>query len=387
MKVAMISDWYPPKLGGVETLVHELAKHLDKKPGIEVEVITQDFSSIFSFHDKIEEEDGVKVRRLAGITGPIWKVYFHPELPLKMKALFKEEDYDVIHTHHIFTLLSVLSTLVAKEMHPRRKCIATTNHTYHAKSISRLFAPPRLFASYSTKAADRVFVGSEAASKIVEDICDPSKIRKVRYGVPLDGFNPKKKSKDLRNELGVESDTFMLFVGRFGKRKGVEYLIRALKRAEDKLEEAKLVLVGKGPKEKTYREMIDKMGLEDKVIIAGYQPKEELQKFYASCDFTVFPSVRDESFGRVLPEAMASGKPYIATDIPGFDEVFEEGTGYLVPPKDTESLAEKVVELHENVDIRKEMGDRGREMAEEKFGWGKIVDKTVEVYDEVISQV
>lgn len=387
MKVAMISDWYLPKLGGVETLVHELAKHMDKRSGIDVEVITQDFSSTFTFKDKCTREDGVRVRRLAGITEPIWKTYFHPELPFKIKKLFKTQDYDVVHTHHFFTLLSVLSTAVAKEMHPRRKCVAATNHTYHARSDSLIFRLPKFFASFAGRSADRIFVGSEAAAKIAREVCDPNKIRKLGYGVPLDGFNPKKKSEKLREKLGVESGLLILYVGRFGKRKGVEYLLQAFDLARKELENAKLVIVGKGPKEKTYRKIMKKLNLEDRVRIEGLKPKKELQKFYASCDFTVFPSVRDESFGRVIPEAMASGKPYIATEIPGFNEVFERGTGFLVPPKDSESLSEKMIELGSDEKLRREFGKKGRKTTVKKFNWNKIIDKILEAYNEVLSQV
>lgn len=385
MKVAMISDWYLPKLGGVEILVHELSKYMDKRPGVEVEVITQDFSKTFSFKDKCSYEDGIKVRRLAGITGPIWKTYFHPELPFKIKRLFKTEDYDVIHTHHLFTLLSVLSTAVAEKMHPRISCIVATNHTYHARSDSLIFKAPKFFASFAGKSADRLLVGSDAAGKIAEDICDPEKIRKINYGVPLDEFNSKKKSKKLRKKIGVNSGIMILYVGRFGKRKGVEYLIQAFKQGEDELEDAKLILIGKGPRKGTYQKLIKKLYLEDKIKIEGLKSRGELEKYYASCDFAVFPSVRDESFGRVIPEAMASGKPYIATEIPGYNEVFEDGTGFLVPPKNPELLSEKMIELHNDNKLRKRFGKRGRKIAIEKFNWNKIVDKILEVYNEVLS--
>lgn len=385
MKVAMVSDWYLPKLGGVETLVHEFSRCMNNLEEVEVEIITQDFSNTLAFQDTISNEGGVKVRRLAGFTIPIWKVYFHPELPFKMKEIFKKSDYDVVHTHHFFTPLSVLSTNVAKRMHPKRECVIATNHTYHARSDSILFKIPKLLTSLAGKSADRVFVGSDAAAKIVREVCEEDKIRKIGYGVPLDGFNPNKKSEELRDELGVGSGIMIFYAGRFGKRKGADYLLQAFKKAEDEMEDATLVLVGKGPEEEKYRKIIRKLDLGDRVRIEGYQPKEKLQEFYASCDFAVFPSVRDESFGRVLPEAMASEKPFIATDIPGFDEVFEEGTGFLVSPRDSEALANKMVELYEDESLRERLGKKGRKVANEKFNWEKIIERTLEIYNEVLS--
>ncbi|KXB05815.1 hypothetical protein AKJ52_02990 [candidate division MSBL1 archaeon SCGC-AAA382C18] len=387
MKVAMISDWYPPKLGGVETLVEEMAENMNNRPEAKVDVITQNFSSTFTFRDKLEENNGVTVKRLAGITGPFHNTYFHPELPFKIKELFKEEDYDVVHTHHFFTPLSVLSTKVAREMYPPRECIVSTNHTYHEKSDSILFTIPKFFASLAGKSSDRILAGSQAAAKIAREICDPDKVRIIRYGVPIDSFNPEKKSQELRERLGVDSDSMIMYAGRFGKRKGVEYLIKAFNSSLDKLDGSKLVLIGKGSKEKTYRKIIDDLNLKDDVIIEGFKPKEELEKFYATADFAVFPSVRDESFGRVLTEAMASGTPYIATEIPGFEEVFEDGTGFILPPTDVKALSEKIVELGTNSELRERFGENGRKVAVDKYSWDEIVDEILGVYNEVFSEV
>ncbi|MFP4005728.1 MAG: glycosyltransferase family 4 protein [Candidatus Hadarchaeia archaeon] len=384
MKVAMISDWYPPKLGGVETLVYEMAKYMNKRQGVEVEVITQDFSSTFSFADNVEVEDGIRVRRLSGITLPFSKVYFHPELPFKIKELFKDEDYDVVHTHHFFTLLSVLATAVADRMYPRRKCIVATNHTYHKRLDSLFFKIPKYISSFSGKSADRIFVGSDAAAKLVEEACDREKIRKVGYGVPLKEFNPKKGSDAIREELGIDSGFLIIYVGRFGKRKGVEYLLKALSMVGGDMGDFKLVIVGGGPMEDKYRSIIRNRSLEDEVKIMGYIDRENLQKFYASSDLAVFPSVRDESFGRVIPEAMASGTPYIATGIPGFDEVHKEGAGRLVPPADAKTLSEAILAIESDKELRDRMSKKARKEAEKYFDWNVIVDRILEVYNELL---
>ncbi len=387
IKVAMISDWYPPKIGGVETLVHELSKHMSERSEVDLEVITQDFSEVFSFDEKYDQEDGIRVRRIAGITDPIWKIYFHPELPFKMRELFKEEDYDVVHTHHFFTPLSVLSTAVAKEMHPKRKCVVAANHTYHALSDSILFKIPKIYASYAAESADRICVGSDAQAKLARDITDSGKIRRVGYGVSLDGFNPEKRSREIREELGGERDILALFTGRFAKRKGLINLIKAAQKVKRKINNFKLILVGKGPREDRCRKLVKKLNLSDTVVFAGFRSKEDLQKIYATCDFAVFPSTRDESFGRVIPEAMASEIPYIATDIPGYDEVHVEGAGYLVAPGDIGALVEKMTELCKDESLRVRVGEKGRKVAEEKFNWEKVVDKTLEVYNEVLSEL
>jgi len=386
LKIAMVSDWFPPKLGGVQTAVYELSSELASRRGIEVEVITDNYKTL-TFSDQVEEVDGFKVRRLAGLVLPRWKVYFHPELPFKVKELFKREDYDVVHTHHLFTPLSVFATGIAKFMYPPRKCVVATNHSYHIWAERSFF---RFFSRFTVGSTqpDRVIAISEVSARMAERLgVNPGRIRRIPLGVNVEKFNPARRSEELRRELGADSGVVILYCGRLVERKGVHYLLIAFQQVLKEMKEVKLVILGEGPWRGRLMKLSRRLGLDKAVEFLGYKPREEVWKYCASCDFMVAPSTHHESFGLVVVEAMASGRPIIATDVTGFNEVFVEGTGFLVPPRDVEALKEKILLLARDRKLRERMGRRAREEAVKRYDWKKIADQTLEVYNEVLSQV
>jgi glycosyltransferase involved in cell wall biosynthesis len=387
MKIAMVSDWFPPKPGGVETTVYELSSELASRRGIEVEVITENYPKTFTFSDRVEEINGFKVRRLAGVILPRWKVYFHPEMPFKVKELFKREDYDVVHTHHLFTPLSIFAAGIAKFMYPPRKCVVATNHTYHMwaeRSFFRFFS--RL--TVGSTQPDRVIAISKVSEKLVERLgVDPERIRRIPLGVNVEKFNPAKRSEELRRKLGADSCVLILYVGRLVERKGVHYLLMALQQVLKEVKDVKLAVLGEGPWKGRLMKLSRELGLGEAVEFLGYRPREEVWKYCVSCDFMVAPSTDHESFGIVITEAMASGKPIIATDVTGFNEVFVEGTGFLVPPRDVNALKEKILLLAREKRLRERMGRRAREEAVRRYSWKQIADRTLEVYNEVLSEV
>lgn len=383
----MVSDWFPPKVGGVATTVYELSSELSSRDGIELDVITVNYCNKLTFNEKLERMNEFRVRRLPGVIFPYFgsPLYFHPKLPVKLRDLFLEEDYDVIHTHNLFTPISLTATAVAKRYLPHEKCVVTTNHTYR-----EWVKPPisNILGRFTIRISnpDRVLVSSEASREMLEKMnADPDKIRKTPFGANTEELNPDKKSEKLREELGIESATFILFTGRLSKEKGLQYLLPAFKEAKKEYREMKLVILGVGPMSKKIKKFRKKENMEKSIKLVGQKSYDELRKYYATCDFVVAPSIKNESFGLVIPEAMASGKPIIVTKIRGFKESFQDNTGFLVPPKDIESLAEKILELAKNRQLREEMARRGRILAVEKYSWKNTADLTLEVYNEVLS--
>lgn len=386
MKIGMVTDWFPPRKGGVETVVYRLSKELASRDGIEVEVITGSYPDTLSFHDSIKNMNGLKVRKLSGIVLPefLENAYLHPEMPFKLKSLFKKEDYDVIHTHPLFTPLSAVSLGVAKQMHPSRKCVVRSNHTYKERGLDLI---RKILYRFSVKPAelDRVIVPTKTAADFEKKQgVTPEEIKIVPWGADTKDFNPKKYSEELREELGIGTSAFVLFVGRLVKRKGLKYLLKAFQLA---LKEAdiKLIILGEGPQKKEMKNLSKSLGINEKVEFVGEKLEPELQRFYASCDFVVAPSIGEEAFGLVIPEAMASGKPIIAGSIEAYSEVFVEDTGFLVPPRDISLLKEKIVQLADDEQLRRKMGERGRKEAVERYSWEKTADRTLEVYNEVLS--
>lgn len=177
---------------------------------------------------------------------------------------------------------------------------------------------------------------------------------------------------------------FVLFVGRLVYYKGVQYLIEALSHLHD----TRLVVVGRGPLEEEYRRLVSKLGLQDRVFFVGKISDERLRLLYHACHCFALPSVAHaEGFGIVLAEAMACGKPVISTQLQtGTSYVnLDEVTGYVVPPRDSKALADKIDVLMQDKEVHKKMGQQAKRRAETQFDRSIVTEMTVRLYEEVLA--
>ena len=177
---------------------------------------------------------------------------------------------------------------------------------------------------------------------------------------------------------------FVLFVGRLVYYKGVQYLIEALSHLHD----TRLVVVGRGPLEEEYRRLVSKLGLQDRVFFVGKISDERLRLLYHACHCFALPSVAHaEGFGIVLAEAMACGKPVISTQLQtGTSYVnLDEVTGYVVPPRDSKALADKIDVLMHDKEVHKKMGQQAKRRAETQFDRSIVTEMTVRLYEEVLA--
>ena len=171
---------------------------------------------------------------------------------------------------------------------------------------------------------------------------------------------------------------FILFVGRLNYYKGLQYLIEATKEIA-----ANLVIIGEGPLKNSLRNKAKELGIEGKIFFLPFMTQEELVNFYKTCSVFVLPSIfKSEAFGLVLIEAMACGKPVISTDIgTGTSFVNQDGvTGFVVPPKDSQALAQAIKKILENKKLAQELGRNGLERVRKKFSLEKMLEKTAYVY-------
>jgi glycosyltransferase involved in cell wall biosynthesis len=158
-----------------------------------------------------------------------------------------------------------------------------------------------------------------------------------RYGFPADKISviPNGVDVELYKDAKASSlggNPAILCVGHLQPAKGTDLAIRAFKFVNDEISESRLHLVGTGPYEREYREMISKLHINTKVVMHGRKSRNELSRIYKGADMCVFPT-RVESFGNVVLEAMASGKPIVASNVGGVPEVMEqERNGLLVEP-------------------------------------------------------
>ena len=201
----------------------------------------------------------------------------------------------------------------------------------------------------------------------------------IPNGVDLEEFKPdKEKRRKIRETYEIADDEVVLmFSGYEFRRKGLEYIIKALPLVKGKV---KLLVVGKDDPN-YYKELASKLGVMDKTIFTGFVP--DISEYYAASDLFVFPTLY-EPFGLVITEALASGLPVIVSEFAGATDIMnDECEGLLLKdPTNPKEIAEKVNVLVEDENLRKQMSRNARKTVE-KYSWDEVARKILEIYEEV----
>jgi glycosyltransferase involved in cell wall biosynthesis len=177
---------------------------------------------------------------------------------------------------------------------------------------------------------------------------------------------------------------YLLYVGRFSKTKGIHYLLEAFYRI--RYLNRKLVLVGDGYYQEEIRNCIQKLDLQNHVKLIGLKSGVELSVLYLNSSVVIVPSVWAEVFGNVGLEAMAASKPVVAFDVGGVSQWLKDNnTGFLVPRKDIDGLANKIAALIENPSLCKEMGEAGHKYFLANFTTERQSQCLLDTYNLVIS--
>jgi glycosyltransferase involved in cell wall biosynthesis len=234
------------------------------------------------------------------------------------------------------------------------------------------------------KEADAVLTTSSATFNESNKILgNTEKVYLIPNGVDIKRFNPSLDGSYLRRRWGISDHVKVVFTLRAHEPKyGIEYLLRAaslLKRNDV------IFVIGGGGSLKVYHERLAvDLGIREKTIFVGKISQKEVPYYYAMSDIVVVPSLQ-EAFGLVVSEALACGKPVIGTKVGGIpDQIIDGYNGFLVKPKDSKEIAEKILWLLEHPEEAKQMGMNGRKIVEEKFNLEKRIDKIIGIYEKVV---
>ena len=180
-----------------------------------------------------------------------------------------------------------------------------------------------------------------------------------------------------------EVGNLILFLGRIYKYKGLEYLIKAEPMITNEVPNAKIVIAGTGENFKKYEEM---MANRDNFIVHNYHiPYKEGAELFQRCSVVVLPYI-DASQSAVIPLAYAFKKSVVVTDVGSIPEIVDDGvTGFIVPPRNPEALADAIVKLLKDEKLRKQMGENAYKKLKRDLSWDKIAEKTIEVYKKAIA--
>jgi len=302
---------------------------------------------------------------------------------LNIVKLVKRERIDIIHAHWIIPQ-GFLAVLYKKLFRKKNLKIICTVHGGDIFSLRGWFFTK--IKKWILNNADEITVVSNEIREEVERIRVPPLKKGIRgiftmpMGVDENVFNPDKYDKNTKKEYNVTS-SFLLFVGRLVEKKGVKYAIAAMPIVFRKHPEAKFIIIGEGPLKNNLKEQVKELSLENNIIFAGGISNNELPRYYATADIFLGPSVTakngdSEGFGLTFVEALLCKCCVIASDLKTISDVVKnEKTGIQVDVKNTELLAEKIIELIEDENKRKKLAGDGYEFVKNRFTWDISAEK------------
>jgi glycosyltransferase involved in cell wall biosynthesis len=206
------------------------------------------------------------------------------------------------------------------------------------------------------------------------------KIRIAPNGVDTERFKPIQTSKAVKLQFGLGSSPIVLFVGSLIPRKGLPFMVEAAEKVIKEKPETQFLIVGEGPLKNQLTQSLAACNLSGNFKFMGKVSDDLLPSVYGCADVFVLPSIQ-EGQGIVLLEAQAAGKPVVAFDIGGVNEtVRNKETGLLVKRGSTEELADALLRLLSDTDLREKMGADGRTFVAENFTWDLCAQKMLKIY-------
>ena len=364
MKIALVSPYDFTWPGGVTAHVTQLA-HRFTELGHQVKILAPHSPS----RGEVENGNFVPMGRSVPIPsgGSVVRLSFSLWLYRKIGDILRRECFDVVHLHE--PLMPVLPPLVLQRSDALN---VGTFHAVYGRFRNYGWSHPIL------KHWIRMLDGRIAVSPVARQYV--SRFFPGDYHIIPNGIDVGRFSGEIQPipEL-ADGKLNILFVGRLEKRKGLRYLLEAFGRLRWDHPNIRLLVVGPGNLDPDCYRILSERNLQDVVFLGGV-PYRDLPRYYRSAHVCCAPATGRESFGIVLLEAMASGKPVVASAIEGYSSVLNDGEeGLLVPPKDSEALAEALSTLIRDPDLREQMAARGRRRAED-YRWEVVAQQVMDYY-------
>lgn len=371
LKILFIPAWYPSKQNSVAGIfIKEHAKAVSLYNDVIVLYCENIDHSIRNFY-KIENyniEDDIRTLRIYSRKSPIPKTNYFIHLWSIFrgfrKLLHEEWKPDIIHAH-VFSAgvpAVILGKIYKIPVVITEHCSVFSRHTLTRFDVLR--------ARFAMNRAKVILPVSKALGEAIKSYDIKNRFEVIPNVANTDIFYPY----TLQNRNGKKR---ILFVAVLKPRKGVYYLIQALAQLKQKRQDFILDIVGDGPNREEYEKLAMELKLNDMVKFHGLKTKSEVAKFMRNSDFFVQPSLY-ETFGVVYIEAMACGKPIIASQLPVLQEKINKETGILVPPKDTEALADAIEYMLDH--YQRYSSEKISEYAKENFSYEVVGKKLNEIY-------
>jgi phosphatidylinositol alpha-mannosyltransferase len=362
LRIALVTEYYYPHLGGICEHVHFFAREA-RRLGHHVDIITSNI--------KGGTQDPHIIR--LGRSQPVFIHGSHARftvginLKKQLKEIFRRGRYDIVHVHSpLVPSLPILAIDAAD-------CpVVGTFHTYFDRSYSYKFA--RGWLQEKINRMSSVIAVSHSTTIALNRYFEANWTI-IPNGIDLDIFNP-----DAPRPAGMRTDVpVILFLGRFDPRNGLTTLIDAFRKVKGRNRQAQVVVVGDGPlRNFYYRAANGDPDINFVGAVLGSRPS-----YYANADMYACPTTK-ASFGITLLESMACETPIVCSDILGFrDVVKHEREALMFPCGDVDALSDDLVRLLDDETLRARLGKTGRQNAE-AYGWPSVTGAVLDVYTAVL---
>jgi glycosyltransferase involved in cell wall biosynthesis len=360
MGVLIISPWYKPNIGGIETHLEDLAEYLRMRD-YKVFIITyQPLTHTIKPAQPCEKKKNFELRRL---NWPLTRFFHLFERKVLLKFLYfpkifvyslivlaaHRREVDVIHAHGL--VMAFTATFLSKVFNKR--CVVSIHAIYGIKF-------PPLFLKVLFSNVNQVLVLSrKAKEELLRSGADFTKLTVFTYWVDQSIFKPMNKTA-CKKALGTSDKFTVLFVGRLFEIKGVKLLLKVTSSCPA----ITFIFVGSGPLDK---EIQSESLRRDNVIFIGGMENRKMASLYNAADVVIVPSLYEEGFGRVILEALSCGIPVIASNRGGIPEALDPSVGVLIEPS-VENIKKVISYFYNNREELLKLARNCRKYAEERFG-------------------
>ena len=381
MRVLFFNYEYPPLGGGAANATAYILREFAKIPNLEVDLVT---SAIDDKYHLEKISDNVKIHKLPigknennlhfqsqkDLLVYSWKAYFFS------KTLIRQNNYDL--THSFFSVPCGFLSLVLKYQYnlPYIVSLRGSDVPGYSDRFSWIYYILLPIIKYIWKKSGAVISNSDGLKDLALKARPSQEIGVIHNGIDINNFKPNRNKKI--------SDKFIITPGasRVTKRKGLEFLIKAVKQLLPKYPNILLKIMGDGDEKENLIILVKKLNLKNNVQFLGRIPREETVGYYQEANVFILPSF-NEGMSNAMLEALATGLPIIATETGGTKELVTEGiNGFVVAMGSREDLAERIERLISNPELCEKMSQESRQRAE-KMSWQEVARQYFEVYKKV----
>ena len=368
-KITVVHVVLSLEIGGMESVIANIARNIDKDLFRLVVICVNKIGPL----GRELQKEGIKVTLCKKMVSKISFLY-----PKALVRAIKNERADIIHSHSGCWHKAAIAGKYSKV-----KGIIYTEHGRLVPDCRTVIILDRI-VSRITNIVVPVSIDLKNYLENVVKI-QQNKLVLVENGIDTKVFLPKHKSEKLLKEFNIPKDSFVIGnIARLAPVKDHKTLLRAIKITKSTYPTIKLLIIGDGPESKNIQQIIKNLNLSDNVQLLGF--RRDIRDFLSIMDIFVLSSISEGTSMTVL-EAMAMARPIVATDVGGNSKlVTNNETGFLVPPKNPEALALKIIEILENKEMAKSMGLKGQQRICEHFNVKTMTTRYENLYLRLINR-